>query len=257
MLTGCKLSVQVGSGGNAISSSGTRDCLETSTCIFDVVDTDFGESFTAVPKAGYKFVKWRAGSEFLCGDSANPVCVTSNVTFEGNATAEAIIASEQEYKIRPEFEPTSAPKYAVRDKDGDLVGEALSVSAASSVSVRLMHIAGDGKKHGYRLQFQRNEVVDKDYIGVYWDNPSCTGANVYLREDTIGRIKSTRLAPLFSNEYSVYLATENGERKFNIVKVPPVEDVVSLQPYQRAAESCYLLPDPDYTYLQQSRRTTY
>jgi len=107
VVSGCKLAVNVGEGGDALSSSGSLDCLENNDCEFVINDATFSESFTAVAKVGYRFVKWRAGEDYLCPDSANPTCVTSNTEYQGNAAAEAVIASDKVYSIEPIFEQVS------------------------------------------------------------------------------------------------------------------------------------------------------
>ena len=107
VVTGCKLALNVGEGGDALSSSGSLDCLENNDCEFVINDATFSESFTAVAKVGYRFVKWRAGEDYLCPDSANPTCVASNTEYQGIAAAEAVIASDKVYSIEPIFEQVS------------------------------------------------------------------------------------------------------------------------------------------------------
>ncbi|MBT4521342.1 MAG: hypothetical protein HOC23_15185 [Halieaceae bacterium] len=58
-LAGCKLHIVVPTGGMIITASGTYTCLPGQTCVIDVVDLLFDETFTAVPDAGYAFDNWR------------------------------------------------------------------------------------------------------------------------------------------------------------------------------------------------------
>ena len=83
LMTGCKFALMVTADGDVSSSSGTRDCYGGSICEFEITDTDFSETFTATPRAGYVFSKWQAGDGYLCGNSTNPVCVVSNVPASG------------------------------------------------------------------------------------------------------------------------------------------------------------------------------
>ena len=106
VLTGCKLALTVPSGGDVTSASGTANCAQGSVCELTITDTTFNESFTAVPKTGYVFTKWKAGDGYVCANSTTPTCVTSNTQFEGNAQVEAIIASDATFKIEPIFEVT-------------------------------------------------------------------------------------------------------------------------------------------------------
>jgi Divergent InlB B-repeat domain len=90
LVTGCKLAVIVNLGGTVQSLSGTRNCAEGTICNINITDVNFSESFTAVAKPGYQFVKWQKGSDFFCGDSTSTTCT---VALSGNvALDEAIIA---------------------------------------------------------------------------------------------------------------------------------------------------------------------
>jgi len=110
LLAGCKLAVIVGEGGKVLSQSGSRDCSDTSYCINEITDTNFNETFTAVPKEGYEFVKWQGGWGFRCGDSTNPTCT---VLLSGHAFAAAITASYEVGYIMPVFKDVGV------DTDGD------------------------------------------------------------------------------------------------------------------------------------------
>jgi hypothetical protein len=103
-LAGCRLGVIVTEGGDVVSGTGTRDCAAGSVCEFEINDTNFIDTFTAVAKPGYQFVKWRGGSDFFCGDQVNLTCALSNVGTAGNAPIEAVIASFQLFLIMPIFE---------------------------------------------------------------------------------------------------------------------------------------------------------
>ena len=75
-MTGCKLAVIVVEGGEVQSiSSGT--CLEATICVHQVNDTDYTETFTAVPNSGWAFEKWNSGDGFFCQGFTDPICVIS------------------------------------------------------------------------------------------------------------------------------------------------------------------------------------
>ncbi|MCX2982493.1 hypothetical protein EYC98_16645 [Halieaceae bacterium IMCC14734] len=124
LLSGCYLEAFVGSGGEIKSLSGTRDCEVNSVCLFEVTDTNFNESFVAMPKPGYVFSKWKAGSGYLCGDDTNPICTANNTGYVGNPSADAIIASDYRYHIIPIFElaETSGTDAVVVDATGKVIG---------------------------------------------------------------------------------------------------------------------------------------
>ena len=103
LVTGCRVGVAVFEGGNVLSQSGVRDCEEMYTCIFEVNDTNFTETFTAVPKEGYEFENWMSGDSFLCGDSTEPMCEVDNTGFTGNEDIEQVIDSDKLFYLIPEF----------------------------------------------------------------------------------------------------------------------------------------------------------
>ncbi len=108
LATGCKLALTVTSGGDVTSITGTRDCAGGSLCEYEVTDTTFVDSFTAVPRAGYVFSKWQGGAGYLCADSTNPTCTVSNSLIESldgavREIADTIVASGTYYYAQPLF----------------------------------------------------------------------------------------------------------------------------------------------------------
>jgi len=71
-------------------------------CIVEVTDTNFAESFTAVPDSGWYFQKWNSGDRLLCGDSHNPDC---ELGFNGPVgdKAEKLVASSETFYLMPVF----------------------------------------------------------------------------------------------------------------------------------------------------------
>lgn len=108
-LAGCKLAVIVVEGGNVDSLSGSRDCLAGNNCVFQVTDTDFSETFTAVPLPGWRFLRWNSGGDFFCQDITSTQCVLSNTGAAGNPLVEAVIATEKSFYIMPVFEFVGDP----------------------------------------------------------------------------------------------------------------------------------------------------
>lgn len=100
LLAGCRIGASVFEGGDVISASGTRHCFEGGTCEFKIEDPNFSESFTAKPRTGFEFSKWKSGEGFLCGDSVDPTCT---VSLSGDEFSEAIIALDTMVYIMPEF----------------------------------------------------------------------------------------------------------------------------------------------------------
>lgn len=103
-VAGCRLEVIVPTGGDVETPLHTRDCSEGSTCLHEINDATFNESFTAIPNQGYIFSRWQRGEDFLCDDSTDPTCVVSNTALAGNAGFEEWIAgSFQTWYIMPVF----------------------------------------------------------------------------------------------------------------------------------------------------------
>lgn len=109
-LTGCKLAVMVGEGGDVISQSGNNDCTGPGYCTIDITSPTFSESFTAVARPGYEFVKWQDGWGFQCADQTSTVCT---VSVPGGATGLAVVASYETASVRPVFNNVGI------DTDGD------------------------------------------------------------------------------------------------------------------------------------------
>lgn len=137
ILAGCKVAVIVVEGGEVQSvSSGT--CLSGSVCLHEVSDTNYVETFTAVPDTGWEFVEWNSGGDFFlgCADPASPVCVVSNMGTAGNPLVEAVVASDKVFYLKPIFEPASDPilNYA---------GSANSASDCIAENGEVVEVSGD------------------------------------------------------------------------------------------------------------------
>jgi hypothetical protein len=91
--------------GGEVQSIGSGTCLEGTICVHQVNDTNYTETFTAVPDSGWAFVKWNSGGGFFCQNSTDPICVVLGVDAGGDAAIEAIIASDKAFYIMPVFIP--------------------------------------------------------------------------------------------------------------------------------------------------------
>jgi hypothetical protein len=102
LLAGCKLAVIVVEGGE-VQSTGSGTCLASAICIVDVDDTNFAETFTAVPDLGWYFQKWNSGDGFFCGGSILPTCT---LYFRGHEAEEWVgdmVASSEMFYLMPVF----------------------------------------------------------------------------------------------------------------------------------------------------------
>jgi hypothetical protein len=102
VMAGCKLAVIVVEGGE-VQSIGSGTCLEGTICVHQVSDTNYTETFTAVPNSGWAFVKWNSGGGFFCQGSTDPICVISGEGAEENQAIEAIVESDETFYIMPMF----------------------------------------------------------------------------------------------------------------------------------------------------------
>jgi hypothetical protein len=100
--TGCKVAVIVVEGGE-VQSTGSGTCAAGTICIVEVNDTNFSETFTAVPDHGWYFEKWNSGGGFWCAKSTNPACAVSSEAAEGHPSWEALIASSETFYLMPVF----------------------------------------------------------------------------------------------------------------------------------------------------------
>lgn len=104
LVTGCKIAVITVEGGEVVTSGWFEDaCPEGTICIREVNSASDTRSFHAVPKAGWRFVKWNKGEGFLCGDFTSDYCDLQAT--EGNEFADAFIASSRTYYLMPVFAP--------------------------------------------------------------------------------------------------------------------------------------------------------
>ena len=104
LMAGCKLAVIVVEGGE-VQSTGSGTCAEGTICIVDVTDTNFRETFTAVPGSGWYFQKWNSGDNFFFGGSILPTC---SLSFGGHEESKAVadmVASSELFYLMPVFKP--------------------------------------------------------------------------------------------------------------------------------------------------------
>jgi hypothetical protein len=101
-LPGCKLEIRVPQGGKVVSSDGAYICEAGQTCIIDVVDLFFDETFIAKPAHGFAFLSWKEKDRYLCGGSSEP-CRLSTEGFEGNPLLISILESDETFFLQPRF----------------------------------------------------------------------------------------------------------------------------------------------------------
>jgi len=101
-LPGCKLEIRVPDGGTVVSSDGAYICEAGQTCVIDVVDIFFDETFIAEPAPGYSFTGWRKKDRYLCGGEITP-CRVSTTDLEGNPVPQSMLESDETAFLQPRF----------------------------------------------------------------------------------------------------------------------------------------------------------
>ena len=228
LLSACKLVVIVEEGGGVQSASGLRDCTTVGTCEFEVSDTSFSDSFTALPGSGFQFVRWQDGGGFLCGNSVNPVCPLSNTNLEGNAGAEAFIASDEAVTIKPIFERVSAPRYVIREANGDIVGDVISIREPYGASVKLVYLDEGGVEHGYAVLFTKDAVFPIQSIDGHHSEQTCTSDSIYIKNSGLENGYNYGWDPLFSSNYIV---VREADETLHLARFEPYDYPAHVQTY--------------------------
>lgn len=107
IIAGCKVAVLVVEGGE-VQSIGSGTCAAGTICIVEVNDTNFSETFTALPDYGWYFQKWNSGDGFFCGGSTDSTCTLSFQGYEESKEVEDVVASPETFYIMPVFKPFQA-----------------------------------------------------------------------------------------------------------------------------------------------------
>jgi N-acetylneuraminic acid mutarotase len=101
ILSGCKIEITVPQNGRVESQSGTYVCESGETCIIDVVDAFFDETFQAKPAEGYTFTAWRKKDRALCGGRSSP-CPLRTTGFPGTGLMQ-LLESDKSFYLEPVF----------------------------------------------------------------------------------------------------------------------------------------------------------
>lgn len=101
--TGCKVEIYVPPNGRVETESGVYSCDAGNTCIIEVTDLFFDETFVAVPDSKYAFAWWRKRPRGLCG-GLNSSCRLQPSLLDGNEDIAEIIESEETFYLEPVFD---------------------------------------------------------------------------------------------------------------------------------------------------------
>jgi hypothetical protein len=101
-LPGCKLKIKVPQGGVVYSTDGAYTCAAGDTCVIDVVDFFFDETFIAEPDEGYYFKSWSDLDGFLCGGQTTG-CRLATADHPGNTALQSMLESDKSFFLQPQF----------------------------------------------------------------------------------------------------------------------------------------------------------
>ena len=103
--TGCKIEISVPTGGRVVSDA--HVCQAGETCTVDVINTQFDQTFTAIPGSDpIKFAGWQSGWGYFCGGQSAP-CRLFTTTFGENEGLLAFLRSDIVFFLSPNFENLS------------------------------------------------------------------------------------------------------------------------------------------------------
>jgi hypothetical protein len=102
LLSSCKVQITVPEGGKVVSASHAYDCDSGKTCIVEVNDFQFAETFDAHASEGWIFIGWKLGRGYLCQRSES-VCRLSNKGLGQYEAISAIVESDEALFLEPEF----------------------------------------------------------------------------------------------------------------------------------------------------------
>jgi hypothetical protein len=175
-LAGCKITITPLSGGNAESESGSWICSEAEPCVIDLEDTDFEETFVAVPDEGFQFVEWKRAPLYLCG-GLKTACTISTKSFAGNPDLEALLdRNDLEFFLEPVFaDEDAAGEHTITPKGGTfefLNGVVLEVPAgAVDAPVRIAVSDLPAAQVDSILSFHTRAVTGKRFAGGFSVTP--------------------------------------------------------------------------------------
>ncbi len=125
LLSACKITINVPANGSVESVSGTYTCSAGSSCMVDVSATTFNETFEAIPDPGYVFTGWAHVYKGMCGGLTRPCGPLDASLFIGNPELLALLDSDDEFFLQPQFEPRPV---GVSAPAGDDVGHPMFLS---------------------------------------------------------------------------------------------------------------------------------
>ena len=101
LLAGCRLEITVPNQGTVVTADGDFSCGPGESCVIEVSDTRFDETFVAVPAPGYSFSHWKKADRHFCGKLIK-ACRLFTSGFAGTDLM-AFLESDETFTLTPVF----------------------------------------------------------------------------------------------------------------------------------------------------------
>ncbi len=103
-LTACKLNLEPTLGGRIVTASGSVSCEPGESCVVDIADASFNETFMAQPYSGYEFVRWKEAEAHYCGGSSEDCVIDLRILSSLDDVGELFAATaDADFFLVPEF----------------------------------------------------------------------------------------------------------------------------------------------------------
>lgn len=190
VLGGCRISILGHTVGGVASESGAFDCAAGSSCLIDVVDIHFHETFAGFSAhPNYRFTGWLKGGRHLCGGGEG-ACELTTAGFAGNPHLLSVLESDEVFFLIPQFErvgPVETAELEFRDDGGrrvyDASGRLLGTLEMDPVSNQAtgvnLHFRGYARHYSLPLE-HRGVVyaVSNPKNDLVYNGPDCRGESL-------------------------------------------------------------------------------
>jgi hypothetical protein len=157
LLSGCKVVIEVpATGGKVVYQEGNEACLAGETCVVEVNDIFFSDSFVPVPDVGYRFAEWKKRERGLCGGSSK-ACDLSTSFLKDYPLLEAFLAPDELYYLVPVFKKNNDSHAGIQESvPCDEINEESVINFANAYSL----IGGETTSCGFVHGNQESVIGD-------------------------------------------------------------------------------------------------
>ena len=109
LLSGCFIEITSPTGGRVVTDSGSLDCGPGETCIIEIADDSFNETFRAVPDPDMVLQGWQSGKGYF-NPKENDSIRLSTVGFGNVEELSNLLESAFTFYLEPVFSPDPYPE---------------------------------------------------------------------------------------------------------------------------------------------------